>query len=527
MKCTITTDKTELIQSDCLVIFGCWKEKVPFLLFNKGKKVDQPLSSLIANLTSKQEFEGKVGKTLLIHTNKQIQSNHVLIAGVGDVKKLSMKDWLDVMAAVGREAKKIRATHVAVVLEEEIRTVIGAEKTARGIVEGMTLGTYEFNRYKKMEKKEHAIDIVSIISKTDQKALSDGIRFGEILSKGTIITRDLVNEPSSVTTPTFLANFAHSIARNDKNMTCDVLEKKDMEKLGMGGILGIARGSDEEPKLIKLTFRCHPDPPDGGEGSHPRQKKTIVLVGKGVTFDSGGLSLKSQEGMETMKIDMAGAAAILGIFSVISELEPNATVIGLIPAVENMPSGKAIKPGDVVRAYNGKTIEVISTDAEGRVILADALAWAGETMKPDIMIDLATLTGACMIALGEDIAGLFATDGKLGESLKQSAVQSGEAVWELPMPESYNDLLKSDVADIRNVTRKRYGGAITAALFLKAFVPDGIPWAHIDIAGPAIAEKNALLTPVGGTGFGVRLIVDFLLKEDKEEGNSYNLRDNS
>ncbi|HCM82005.1 TPA: hypothetical protein DIS60_01395, partial [Patescibacteria group bacterium] len=238
MKCTITTDKTELIQSDCLVIFGCWKEKVPFLLFNKGKKVDQPLSSLIANLTSKQEFEGKVGKTLLIHTNKQIQSNHVLIAGVGDVKKLSMKDWLDVMAAVGREAKKIRATHVAVVLEEEIRTVIGAEKTARGIVEGMTLGTYEFNRYKKMEKKEHAIDIVSIISKTDQKALSDGIRFGEILSKGTIITRDLVNEPSSVTTPTFLANFAHSIARNDKNMTCDVLEKKDMEKLGMGGILG-------------------------------------------------------------------------------------------------------------------------------------------------------------------------------------------------------------------------------------------------------------------------------------------------
>ena len=515
------------IDCDCLVVLSGWGEKQPFQLFREGKKVDAVLASLISELAAKQEFEGKVGKTLLLHTNNKVSSPHVLIAGVGEVKKLTMKDWLDVMAAVGREAKKIRATHIAVVLEEEIVRAIGAEKTASGIVEGMILGTYTFNRYKKMEKKEHEINSVTILSENEQEKLQKGIRLGELMSRGTVLARDLVNEPSSVTTPTFLSLIAKDIAKKNPSITCQVLEKKDMEKLGMGGILGIARGSDEEPKLIKLTFRCHPDPPDGGEGSHPRQKKTIVLVGKGVTFDSGGLSLKSQEGMETMKIDMAGAAAILGIFSVISELEPNATVIGLIPAVENMPSGKAIKPGDVVRAYNGKTIEVISTDAEGRVILADALAWAGETMKPDIMIDLATLTGACMIALGEDIAGLFATDGKLGESLKQSAVQSGEAVWELPMPESYNDLLKSDVADIRNVTRKRYGGAITAALFLKAFVPDGIPWAHIDIAGPAIAEKNALLTPVGGTGFGVRLIVDFLLKEDKEEGNSYNLRDNS
>lgn len=404
------------------------------------------------------------------------------------------------------------------------------KQLAEGVVEGMTLGTYTFNRYKKMEKKEHEIETVSIISDAGKKDLEKGIHTGEIMSRATTLARDLVNEPSSVTTPTFLSLVARDIAKKNASITCDVLEKKDMEKLGMGGILGIAKGSDEEPKLIKLTFRCHPE---HTEGSRPKSKqsdhngishpdsasgfemtdgKTIVLVGKGVTFDSGGLSLKSQEGMETMKIDMAGAASILGIFSVLSELQPNATVIGIIPAVENMPSGKAIKPGDVVKAYGGKTIEVISTDAEGRVILADALAWAGDMMKPDVMIDLATLTGACMIALGEDIAGLFTTNETLGKNLIHSSEQAGEALWELPLPESYNDLIKSDIADIRNVSKKRYGGAITAALFLNAFVPENVPWAHLDIAGPAVAEKDAPLTSVGATGFGVRLILEYLTK---------------
>ena len=496
MKFQLSSTKLLSLHDDCLVVFTGGRKDVGLQLFHNGIEVDKKNSSRISVFAGEQDFEGKVGKTLLIHN---ASGNHILLAGVGDVKKLTMKDWQDVMATVGREAKKIHAKTVSIVLEKEITDILGVEKTAEGIVEGMTLGTYTFNRYKKMEKKEHEIETVSIISVEEKEFLEKGIRLGELMSKGTLVARDLVNEPSSVTTPTFLSLLARDIAKKDSSITCRVLEKKDMEKLGMGGILGIAKGSDEDPKLVALSYH-----------SPAKNAKTIVLVGKGVTFDSGGLSLKSQEGMETMKIDMAGAAAILGVFSVLSEVKPLVNVIGVIPCVENMPSGKAIKPGDVVRAYNGKTIEVISTDAEGRVILADALAWAGETMKPDVMIDLATLTGACMVALGEDITGLFSTNKQLTTDIMQSSSMTGEAVWELPLTESYTDLLKSDIADVRNVTRKRYGGAITAALFLKEFVPESIPWVHLDIAGPAVAEKDAPLTPVGGTGFGVRLVLQYL-----------------
>lgn len=476
-----------------------------FQLSDFGKRVNKALSSLVAECASKQDFEAKVGKTVVFNVHNATGSSHVVIAGVGDMEKLSMKDWLDVMAIVGREAKKIRVKQVSIFIEKELTQALGVGKTAEGIVEGMTLGMYSFNRYKKTEKVEHIIENVSLISESSQKELVRGIGVGTFMSTGTIVARDLVNEPSSVTTPTFLSLFAFDIAKNNPSVTCEVLEKKDMEKLGMGGIIGIAKGSDEDPKLIRIAYH-----PDLASGSYQKSQKTIVIVGKGVTFDSGGLSLKSQDGMENMKIDMAGAAAVLGIFSVLPKLKPHANIIGLIPCVENMPSGKAIKPGDVVRAYNGKTIEVISTDAEGRVILADALSFACEISKPTVMIDLATLTGACMIALGEDIAGMFTTQQALGNTLKKAAIQSGEALWELPMPESYKELLKSDVADLRNVSRKRYGGAITAALFLSAFVAENIPWAHLDIAGPAVAEKDAPMTPVGGTGFGVRLILEYL-----------------
>jgi leucyl aminopeptidase len=265
----------------------------------------------------------------------------------------------------------------------------------------------------------------------------------------------------------------------------------------MGGLLGIAKGSDEDPKFIRLAYK--------GTG-----KKTIVLVGKGITFDSGGLSLKPDSGMETMKMDMAGAATVLGIFSALKTVKPAVNVVGLIAACENMPSGKAIKPGDVVTALNGKTIEIINTDAEGRVILADALSYASQFEKPDALIDLATLTGACMVALGEEIAGLFSNDKELAETLKTSAQKTGERVWEMPLVPEYRELIKGKVGDIKNSAGKKYGGAITAALFLENFVDPKIHWAHIDIAGPAFEEKGKPLTPYGGTGFGVRMLLDFI-----------------
>jgi leucyl aminopeptidase len=495
MKFIVHKDTTTII-SDCIVVF-CGLERQ---LFPLGKSVDKNTEYLLSDIASSQGFEGKAGSLFHIHTHTSVSKKNtrqtILVVGVGDTKKLTMHTWLDSIALVSREVKKMRIKTISIMVESQIISELG-EEAAEGIVEGMILGAYTFNRYKKMEKEEHLVDTVHIVSSTETDILEKAIQRAEMISRGVILARDLVNEPSSVTTPTFLSLVAMDIAKKSPSITCQVYEKKDLEAFTMGGILGIAKGSDEDPKLIKLTYN--------GGGN-----KTIAIVGKGVTFDSGGLSLKSQDGMETMKIDMAGAASVLGIFSVLSELKLNINVIGVIPAVENMPSGSAIKPGDVVKAYNGKTIEIISTDAEGRVILADALSWITKNEKLNAVIDLATLTGACMIALGEDIAGVFSNTTSLSESIIRSSRETGEAVWELPLYEGYADLLKSDVADIRNVTRKRYGGAITAGLFLQAFVPDGIPFAHIDIAGPAISEKDTPFMPVGGTGFGVRLMISYL-----------------
>jgi len=240
-----------------------------------------------------------------------------------------------------------------------------------------------------------------------------------------------------------------------------------------------------------------------------RSRKKIALLGKGITFDTGGLSLKGSEHMETMKLDMAGAAAVLGVFSVIGEIKPPIEVVGLIAACENMPGGRALKPGDILKAANGKTIEVLNTDAEGRLTLADSLSFAVKSEKPDEMIDLATLTGACVVALGENIAGLFGNDVKLLAALEKASNSSGDRVWQLPLEKSYAELIKSQIADIKNTQTGKYGGAITAALFLNEFTAD-VPWAHLDIAGPAFAEKVTPLTAVGGTGFGVRLLLNYL-----------------
>jgi leucyl aminopeptidase len=240
-------------------------------------------------------------------------------------------------------------------------------------------------------------------------------------------------------------------------------------------------------------------------------KKTIALVGKGITFDTGGLSLKPSQSMETMKLDMAGAATILGIFSVLHILKPKVNIVGILCATENMPGPKAVKPGDVVTIMNGKTVEILNTDAEGRMVLSDGLSYAVEKIKPDVIIDIATLTGACMVALGEDVAGLFSNNKELARTLLAHAEASGEKLWELPLVSGYKESLKSTVADLKNISNSKYGGAITAALFLQEFVPDSVPWAHLDIAGPSFAEKNTLLTPYGGTGYSVITLLSYLL----------------
>jgi leucyl aminopeptidase len=458
------------------------------------KKADTLLGGMLSEVIKQESFSDKKGKTLVFHTHGKIKSRSLLVLGIGD-KPLDVSDWQTIGATIARQAKASKCTSISMTLSQNL---------VQPVVEGLYLGSYEFLQYKKKDDEKHTPieNVIICIGEKDVKATTVALELAHLTSQATLFARDLVNEPSSMTTPTHLAGVAATLAKK-YGYGIEILGTSEMKNLKMNALLAIAKGSDEEPKFIKLAYIA------------PKATKTICLVGKGITFDSGGLSLKPGNSMETMKCDMAGAAAILGVFSVLSNIKPNVTVVGLIAATENMPSGKAIKPGDVVTAMNGKTIEIANTDAEGRVILADAVSYAEEFVKPDAMIDLATLTGACMVALGEDIAGLFSNNKELSDALKNAAETSGEKIWELPLVASYNDLMKSHIADIRNISKSRYGGAITGALFIGAFVKDTLPWAHLDIAGPAFAEKDELLTPYGGTGFGVRTLLSYLQSEGK------------
>lgn len=467
------TDVTK-IEADMLVVFAGSEE---------AKKVD-----------GAEEFDGEQGDILLLHSYGNIPAKRVAIVGLGKLTELTIADLQTIGAKIGRKAKEVAAKTVAIAFPKELQ--------AQAIVEGLILGTYTFSKHKSEEtrnKEKHIEEVIFLTTPPKLNAVVDGISRGETVSKAVTFARDLVNEPPSVTTPTHLAETARKLVKGNSGMSCEVFTPVEMKKLGMEAILGIARGSDEEPRFIVLKYR------GGG--------KTVCLVGKGITFDTGGLSLKDSKNMETMKLDMAGAAAILGVFSVLPLLQPKVNIVGLIAATENMPGPKAVKPGDIVRAMNGKTIEILNTDAEGRVVLADALSYAGAKVNADAIVDLATLTGACMVALGEEIAGMFTDDETLAKDLKRSAVASGENIWAMPLSKEYKELLKSDVADLRNISGSKYGGAINAALFLREFAPVGIPWAHLDIAGPAFAEKDAPLTPKGGTGFGVRMILSYLLSQ--------------
>jgi len=306
--------------------------------------------------------------------------------------------------------------------------------------------------------------------------------------------RDLVNEPAAVKTPTFIAAAARRLAR-EAGIEIDVWDRARIEREDLAGLRAVARGSQEEPRFLRLRYR----------GKDARRR--IALVGKGVTFDSGGLSLKPAKSMETMKCDMAGGAAVIATLAALGTLRPAIDVDGYVPLTENLPSGQAQKPGDVIRYKNGKTVEVLNTDAEGRLILADALAMAAAT-KPDVIVDLATLTGACMVALGTQVAGIYGNDQPTVDRLVALGVETGEPLWQMPLVADYRDDIKSAVADLKNIGGG-HGGSITAALFLQEFV-GGVPWAHLDIAGPAFADKELPYVPKGGTGFGVRTLLRWI-----------------
>ncbi len=487
--------------ADTLVLFT-WKEEATSKDITYTKSfalIDDSCAGCLSQTTLVEGFDASVGKTFIIQTQGKIPSRNVLLVGLGVRKDITVFTLQKSGASVARRLKASKSIQSDFLLQSGVSESLTDGLVYQSLIEGLLLGGYEFTHHKTVGiETNHMVSAISlVVPKNELDTVTQALNYGLISATAVAFARDLVNEPPSLTTPTYLAKTAHDLVKGKKNMSCTVFDKNDLKSMQMGGILGIARGSDEEPKFIKLEY-------------HGGGNKTIVLIGKGITFDTGGLSLKPANAMETMKMDMAGAAAVLGVFSALDALRPVVNVVGLISATENMPGPNAVKPGDIVTAKNGKTIEILNTDAEGRVVLADALSYAVSEIKPDVMIDLATLTGACIVALGEEVSGLFSNSDNLKDILLSSAKQAGESLWHMPLVDEYRDQIKSRIADVKNIGAGKWGGAITAALFLQEFTDPNIPWAHMDIAGPAFAEKDMVISPYGGTGFGVRTLLTYL-----------------
>jgi leucyl aminopeptidase len=441
-------------------------------------------------------FEGKAEEILAVPAGR-LGAKAALLVGLGDKKAVSANGLRRAAAAIVKRSPKAKT--LATTLLDAVPAGGDRVAAAQALAEGAALGAYKFLRYKQ-KSDAPALERFVVLGKKDP-AVQAGLDRGVAVAGAVAWARDLVNEPAGAMTPTQLAEEARRAAE-EGGLEIEVLDEVEIENQGLGGLRGVSLGSDQPPRLVKLTYT-----PKG------KAAGTVALVGKGITFDSGGLSLKTADGMETMKTDMSGAAAVIGAMSVLRRAGVQTKVIAFVPTTENMPGGGAIKPGDVLKIRNGKTVEVLNTDAEGRLILADGLSLAAEE-KPDAVIDLATLTGACMVALGIKVAGLMGNDDGWIRQIRDAAERAGESVWHLPLPQEYRKDLDSEIADLKNITGTRYGGALTAGLFLSEFTGD-IPWVHLDIAGPARAPSDDGYIAKGGTGFGVRTLVEVLSNFEK------------
>jgi leucyl aminopeptidase len=447
------------------------------------------------------EFEGKPNEVLLLHTQGKSGVKRVLLVGLGPRRELKLDG---IRQAIGSAAKRVRQAKVTAcgvafpVMAPRGTTPLDIAQT---IAEGAILGCYQFTEYRS-ENGNRPPDLQRVTLYTPQRQLlrqlTEGVRRGVATAEATVFVRDLCNHPSNVMTPTRVANEAKTIAQ-ETGVTLKILERKEMEQLGMGALLGVAQGSHEPPKFIILEYK--------GERAK-KSAQPIVLVGKTITFDTGGISLKPSENMEQMKADMTGGAEVLASVRAAARLKLPLYLIGILPVAENMPGGRAMKPGDIVKTMSGKTVEVQNTDAEGRLILADGLAYATR-YQPAALIDVATLTGACMVALGQFAIGMFGNDDRLKEQIRKSGLRAGERVWEMPLWDDYFEQLRSDVADMRNIGG-RGGGMITAALFLSKFVGDA-PWIHLDIASTDWSERERAYIAKGPTGIGTRLLIQYLI----------------
>ncbi len=472
------------------------KSAVVFVYENDLKtlsRLGRGISTRVKRALELEGFKGKEGQIEKVPLPGQ-RVEIVYVVGLGDRKKANTDTFRKAGALAIKRLKKDRVEETLLILPRGVK-----EKTFQAVAEGVVLGSYSFDKYKE-KKEEEKFEVKEVLI---QDANRETVNRGVVIATAQNYARDLVNEPGNVINPITLAEEAKRLAKEHK-LQCKVYDEKQIQEMGMLALWSVGKGSATPPRLIHLTYK-----PKG------KAKDRIVLVGKGLTFDSGGLNIKPGDYMRTMKMDKSGACAVLGIMKVIAQLKPNVEVHGIIGAAENMPSGTAYRPDDIIRAKNGKHIEIDNTDAEGRVTLADALSYASD-LKPSRIIDMATLTGACMVALGEYTAGLFTNSEDFAKEIKEVAKETGERVWELPMDdERLRKKIKKGPADVVN-TGGRYGGAITAAMFLEEFVGDGIKWVHLDIAGPAWSKEDYGYYTQGGTGFGVRTCVEYIMRLDKK-----------
>jgi leucyl aminopeptidase len=475
------------------VTFSDWKkwngQGQSLVLFTSEEQV---------SVTAKADgFKGKAGETFLYRPVDARPAERALLIGLGKKADFSHEVLRRAAAKVLRGAESLGLQKIHVRAPQFAKSPAAQREEFQALAEGLYLSAYRFEKHKSADAEApKPVEEAILWMEGSPRYAAEGVQKAKVYSQATMLARDLINEPPSRMNPERLADAALKLNKSPLSVT--VLEKKDLERLGMGAIVGVGSGGAVPPRLVEMIYK-----------PAAKAKKVIALVGKGITFDSGGLSLKPAQSMETMKDDMSGAAAVLAIMSVLAELKPKVEVRGYLAIAENMPGGHAQKPGDVVKAFNGKTIEILNTDAEGRLVLADALSYAA-SKKPDVVIDIATLTGACVVALGHRISAVMTNQPRLYQALRTQGLRAGEKFWELPLEKEYQPDIKSKIADLQNIGKRRgEAGTIIGGLFLQEFA-EGLPWAHIDIAGASWTDSDEPYCPQGGTGHPVRTLLHYI-----------------
>ncbi|HUE77247.1 MAG TPA: leucyl aminopeptidase [Longimicrobiales bacterium] len=503
LEISIRTDHPARTRTPLLVLQHFQDDAEPL---GAGAAVDEALDGLLSRLMKRGDFRGRAGETLVVYpSDATFPAERILLVGVGKRQDYAMQGLRKAVGAAIREAERMRVRDITVALGHLDRKSehMGGHFAGRGAAEGAVLAAWDYRELKtnggSEDEDEPVVRVTSLTllarDEEDAEEMRAGADVGRIVAEGENLARELASKPGNIATPTHLAEVAELIAE-EGSMEITILDRAGIEAEGLRGMLGVAAGSDEEPRFIVMQYR--------GAGADDRP---VALVGKGVTFDTGGISIKPAHKMEEMKYDMSGAAAVLGAMQAVARLRPKVNVVALIPCTENLLNGRAIKPGDVLRMYSGKTVEVINTDAEGRLILADALAYA-QQFEPRAMIDAATLTGAVVIGLGHEAIGLMGNDGDLMDEVRAVGERTGERCWPLPLWDDYRKQIESDVADIKN-SGGRPAGTITAGWFLKEFVGD-VPWVHLDIAGTAYRDEPAPYLRKGPTGVPTRLFIEWI-----------------